>query len=243
MKTGLLLINLGTPDAPTPGAVGRYLREFLGDERVIDIPWLARKFLVNVVIAPTRSFRSAREYKKVWTTEGSPLLTHGQNVRDALQTRLDRPEMKVAFEGEVKVELAMRYQSPSMDGVLKRMQKEHYDRIIILPLYAQYASAVGTTISAPNLAGLNTFNYLLIHTDLVSRGLLIGNTYHQVIGKLTFNVGSGSQQNYEPFNVPSVSEQIAGNRIKSLRFWVTNELNETVFINDTWAASYRITWE
>ncbi|MDG2209174.1 MAG: ferrochelatase [Flavobacteriales bacterium] len=147
MKTGLLLINLGTPDAPTPGAVGRYLREFLGDERVIDIPWLARKFLVNVVIAPTRSFRSAREYKKVWTTEGSPLLTHGESVRDALQARLNRPEMQIAFEGAVKVELAMRYQNPSMDEVLKRMQKEQYDRIIILPLYAQYASAsTGSTL-------------------------------------------------------------------------------------------------
>ena len=69
MKTGILLINLGTPDAPKPGAVGRYLREFLGDERVIDIPWLPRKLLVHGIIAPIRSFRSAREYKKVWTDE------------------------------------------------------------------------------------------------------------------------------------------------------------------------------
>lgn len=147
MKTGILLINLGTPDAPKPGAVARYLREFLGDERVIDIPWLPRKLLVNGVIAPIRSFRSAREYKKVWTDEGSPLLIHGEKVRDLLQTRMNRPEMVTAFEGEVTVELAMRYQNPSMDVVLKRMQADHYDRIVILPLYAQYASAsTGSTL-------------------------------------------------------------------------------------------------
>ena len=147
MKTGILLINLGTPDAPKPGAVGRYLREFLGDERVIDIPWLPRKLLVNGIIAPIRSFRSAREYKKVWTDEGSPLLIHGEKVRDLLQTRMNRPEMVTAFEGDVTVELAMRYQTPSMDVVLKRMQADHYGRIVILRLYAQYASAsTGSTL-------------------------------------------------------------------------------------------------
>jgi protoporphyrin/coproporphyrin ferrochelatase len=147
MKTGILLINLGTPDAPKAGAVARYLREFLGDERVIDIPWLPRKLLVNGIIAPIRSFRSAREYKKVWTDAGSPLLIHGENVRDLLQTRMKRPEMVAAFGGDVTVELAMRYQNPSMDVVLKRMQADHYDRIVILPLYAQYASAsTGSTL-------------------------------------------------------------------------------------------------
>ena len=69
MKTCILIVNLGTPDAPTPGAVGRYLREFLGDGRVIDFPWLPRKILVNGIIAPIRRFKSAREYNKVWTDE------------------------------------------------------------------------------------------------------------------------------------------------------------------------------
>ena len=147
MKTGIILINLGTPDAPTAGAVGRYLREFLSDGRVIDIPWLPRQMLVKGLIAPIRSFRSAREYKKVWTEDGSPLLVHGEKVRDLLQTRLNRPEMIAAFQGEVKVELAMRYQNPSMDSVFERMQGDQYDRIVILPLYAQYASAsTGSTL-------------------------------------------------------------------------------------------------
>jgi ferrochelatase len=147
MKTGILLINLGTPDAPVASAVWRYLKEFLSDGRVIDIPWLPRQILVKGLIAPIRSFRSAREYKKVWTEEGSPLLTNSQSVRDLLQERMNRPEMVKAFQGEVTVELAMRYQNPSMDHVLKRMQLDQYDRIVILPLYAQYASAsTGSTL-------------------------------------------------------------------------------------------------
>lgn len=139
MKTGIILINLGTPDAPTPGAVGRYLREFLGDGRVIDIPWFPRKLLVNGIIAPTRKFKSSKEYKKVWTSDGSPLLLYGQALRDKLAHRFTNEE--------VTVELAMRYQNPSMDVVLEGMRKENYDKIIIVPLYAQYASATtGSTI-------------------------------------------------------------------------------------------------
>ena len=71
-KKGVLILNLGTPDDPNPGAVGRYLREFLGDGRVIDIPWLARKLLVNGIIVPFRKRKSSAEYKKVWTDAGSP---------------------------------------------------------------------------------------------------------------------------------------------------------------------------
>ena len=147
MKTCILIVNLGTPDAPTPGAVGRYLREFLGDGRVIDFPWLPRKILVNGIIAPIRRFKSAREYKKVWTDEGSPLLLYGESLQRELQQRFDTNDARHAFGGEVKVELAMRYQHPSMDHVMARMEKDRYDRICVLPLYAQYASATtGSTL-------------------------------------------------------------------------------------------------
>lgn len=139
MKTGILLINLGTPDAPTPGAVGRYLSEFLSDGRVIDIPVVPRMLLVNGIISPIRRFKSSAEYKKVWTDSGSPLLLYSQELAEKLQRR---------FEGdEVTIELAMRYQTPSMDSVLEKMRKANYDRIVILPLYAQYASATtGSTL-------------------------------------------------------------------------------------------------
>ncbi len=138
-RTGVLILNLGTPDAPTPGAVGRYLSEFLGDGRVIDIPYIPRKILVNGIISPTRRFKSSAEYKKVWTEKGSPLLLYTIELLEKLKDR---------FKGEdIEVEMAMRYQSPSMEEVLGRMQKANYDKLVIVPLYPQYASATtGSTI-------------------------------------------------------------------------------------------------
>jgi ferrochelatase len=131
-KTGVLLIQLGTPDSPSVPDVRKYLREFLNDSRVIDIPWLARKILVNVIIVPFRAPKSAKVYQKLWTDRGSPLLFYSVSLKEKLQEILgDR------FE----VELAMRYQNPSMDLVLKRMEKKNYNKILILPLFPQYASA------------------------------------------------------------------------------------------------------
>ncbi|MFM1933077.1 MAG: hypothetical protein RL226_2380 [Bacteroidota bacterium] len=139
MKTCVLIINLGTPEAPTPGAVGRYLREFLGDKRVIDIPWLARKILVNGIIAPTRKYKSSKEYKKVWTPEGSPLLLITQELQNLLAERFKTDD--------VTIEMAMRYGEPSMEKVLQRMELGRYDKVVVFPLYPQYASATtGSTI-------------------------------------------------------------------------------------------------
>jgi len=139
MKIGILVINLGTPDAPTPSAVGRYLREFLGDKRVIDIPWLGRKILVNGIIAPTRKYKSSKEYKKVWTADGSPLLLYTQELAKKLSERFQNED--------IHVEMAMRYGSPSMTSVLQKMETDRYDKVIVLPLYPQYASAsTGSTL-------------------------------------------------------------------------------------------------
>ncbi|MBI1266489.1 MAG: ferrochelatase [Cryomorphaceae bacterium] len=139
MKIGILIINLGTPDAPTPSAVGRYLREFLGDKRVIDIPWLGRKILVNGIIAPTRKYKSSKEYKKVWTADGSPLLLYTQELAKKLGERFQNED--------IHVEMAMRYGSPSMASVLQKMETDRYDKVIVLPLYPQYASAsTGSTL-------------------------------------------------------------------------------------------------
>jgi protoporphyrin/coproporphyrin ferrochelatase len=138
-KTGVLLVNLGTPDDPNPRAVGRYLREFLGDKRVIDIPTIPRKLLVNGVIVPTRKGKSSKEYYKVWTEEGSPLLLYSEQLEEEVS--------KLFKEKNVEIFLAMRYQSPSMESVLAEMQKANFDQIIIFPLYPQYASAsTGSTI-------------------------------------------------------------------------------------------------
>ena len=131
-KTGVLLINLGTPDDAKWGAVRRYLSEFLNDPRVIDIPWLLRKILVNGIIVPFRSFSSTKIYKELWTEKGSPLMYHGESVTEKLQAQLG--------DG-FGVHLAMRYQNPSLKKVLGEMRLLNYQKIIIVPMFPHYASA------------------------------------------------------------------------------------------------------
>ena len=132
MKTGVLLINLGTPDNPSTGKVRSYLSQFLNDPRVIDIPWLARKLLVNLIIVPFRAPKSAKIYQELWTEEGSPLLLHSQAVQGKLQE---------ALGDRYTVELAMRYKNPSLESVLERMRKVGYKKIILLPMFPHYASS------------------------------------------------------------------------------------------------------
>ncbi len=133
-KTGVLLIQLGTPDSPSTSDVRRYLSEFLNDPRVIDIPWLPRKLLVNGIIVPFRAPKSAKIYKELWemSNNESPLLVHTQSLMEKVQSN---------FGEEVEIHMAMRYQNPSLDSVLAKMKKKNYDQIIILPLFPQYASA------------------------------------------------------------------------------------------------------
>ena len=113
MKTGILLINLGTPDSPHPKDVKRYLTEFLTDQRVIDLPFFRRHCLVRGVIVPKRYKESAELYRLIWGKEGSPLLYYGKRVMGLLQDQLGE-----AFQ----VELAMRYQSPSIEEGLSRLK-------------------------------------------------------------------------------------------------------------------------
>lgn len=131
-RTGVLLINLGTPNSPSVKDVRRYLFEFLNDPRVIDVPAVARFILVNLIIVPFRAPKSAKIYKDLWTDNGSPIIIYGKSVREKLQKALGE---------DFDVELAMRYQNPSMDEVLTRMGKKDYKKIIIVPLFPQYASA------------------------------------------------------------------------------------------------------
>ena len=134
-RTCVLLIQLGTPDSPSTRDVRRYLSEFLNDPRVIDLPYLVRKILVNGIIVPFRAPKSAKIYKELFDLSNgeSPLLTHTQSLTSLLQDRFK--------ETDVHVEFAMRYQNPSMDSVMERIRKENFDHIILLPLFPQYASA------------------------------------------------------------------------------------------------------
>ncbi len=137
MRKAVLLINLGTPDSPNRGDVARYLREFLMDRRVIDIPALPRNLLVKGIIAPFRSGKSSKAYKELWTDRGSPLLYHLEDLHK---------KMDEALQG-MDVYYAMRYQNPSLPNVLKEIEKKAYQKIIVLPLYPQYASSTtGSTI-------------------------------------------------------------------------------------------------
>jgi protoporphyrin/coproporphyrin ferrochelatase len=139
-KTGVLLMNVGTPDSPKVGDVRKYLSQFLNDPRVIDIPWIARKLLVNAIIVPFRAPKSAKLYQEMWTEKGSPLLIHSRNFRDGLQAELG---------DDYQVEIAMRYQNPSIEEGLEKIRKNNPDRIIVLPMYPHYASSsTGTCIQA-----------------------------------------------------------------------------------------------
>ena len=134
-KIGVLLLQLGTPDDPSVSSVRKYLKQFLNDPRVIDIPYLLRKTLVNLIIVPFRAPKSAKIYKELWDYGNgvSPLIHHSENLQNELQNRFSNEN--------VHVHLAMRYKNPSMPSVLNRMKNDGYDHIIILPLFPQYASA------------------------------------------------------------------------------------------------------
>ncbi len=137
-KTAVLLINLGTPDSPSVADVRKYLFQFLNDPRVIDIPWLLRAILVNLIIVPFRAPKSAKIYKELWTKDGSPLSIHGKIVMQKLQERI---------ASKADVFFAMRYQNPSIDSVLEEIRKKNYAKIIVIPLYPQYASSsTGSTL-------------------------------------------------------------------------------------------------
>jgi ferrochelatase len=133
-RIGVLLINLGTPDAPTPEAVGPYLCEFLMDGFVIDVPKPLRWFLVNVMIVPRRKGQSAKAYQKVQLPEGSPLLVYTRALTEKVAASL-------ATEDRYVVEYAMRYGKPSIAATLSKLRSLDVSRIIVLPLYPQYAES------------------------------------------------------------------------------------------------------
>ena len=139
LKTAVLLINLGTPDSPAVKDVRKYLFEFLNDPRVIDIPAIARSILVNLIIVPFRAPKSAQIYQGLWTNnglpdgrKGSPILYYGKSVQEKLQNVLG---------DNYDVYLAMRYKNPSIDFALSEIYKNNYEKIIVIPLFPQYASA------------------------------------------------------------------------------------------------------
>lgn len=136
-KIAVLLVNLGTPDSPKTLDVGRYLFQFLNDKRVIDIPWLLRKILVNLIIVPFRAPKSAKIYKDLWTQKGSPIIYHTHDLSEKLKNVLG---------GDYHIEYAMRYKNPSLKKTLQSWKGKNFKQIIILPLFPHYASATNGSV-------------------------------------------------------------------------------------------------
>ncbi|WP_105719110.1 ferrochelatase [Cronobacter dublinensis] len=129
VKSGVLLVNLGTPQAPTPSAVKRYLKQFLSDRRVVDVPRFIWWPLLRGVILPLRSPRVAKLYQSIWMEEGSPLMVYSRRQEKALSAAL----------GDVPVALGMSYGQPSLDSAVQKLLDQHVDHIIVLALYPQYS--------------------------------------------------------------------------------------------------------
>ncbi len=139
--TGVLIVNLGTPDAPTPAAVRRFLAEFLWDRRVVDLPRIPWWILLNGLVLPFRPRRSARAYREIWTDAGSPLLTHTRAIIAALERKLH-----ATLPSPPQVAMGMTYGNPSIASALEPLLAAGIRRLVVLPLYPQYSAT--TTAAA-----------------------------------------------------------------------------------------------
>lgn len=172
MKKGILLVNLGSIDVCCPKVLAKYLRQFLMDERVIDLPYWKRWLLVHAFIVPFRVPKVIKEYEKLFLAEGSPLLVHSQALTQKVQAILG---------DDFTVELAMRYQNPSIEKALNNLRSKPIDELVIFPLFPQYASAtvgsvhqevmrlVSTWTIIPNLQFISSFYDHPLFLDCMSQ--------------------------------------------------------------------------
>ena len=176
-KTGVLLVNLGTPDSPSVKDVRKYLKEFLMDPLVIDLPYWKRYPIVNWLIIPARVKNSAFTYQQVWTKKGSPLLVYSDKMKIKLSASLGN---------RFVVELAMRYQKPSINSAINNLKKSNLKDLIIIPLFPQYAEATTRSvleycINSLKKAGLsieiNHIPYFHANEDFINSFVNIGKSY------------------------------------------------------------------
>lgn len=135
-KKAVLILNVGTPDKPEVRSVRKFLSEFLNDPFVIDLPWLLRKILVNLIIVPFRAPKSTKLYQQLWEKEGSPLLTNAIKLKEKLAKKID---------DEHSVFMAMRYGNPSIDSALREISKGNFGKLIVIPLFPHYAASTSET--------------------------------------------------------------------------------------------------
>ncbi|MDH5501483.1 MAG: ferrochelatase, partial [Gammaproteobacteria bacterium] len=196
---GVLLVNLGTPDAASAPAVRRYLREFLSDSRIVELPrWLWWPILHGFVLR-VRPARSARAYRKIWTDDGSPLLLFSQSLTAAVAEKLS-----VQLKGNVHVELGMSYGNPSIPSALQRLLDANVRRLVLLPLYPQYSSTTTGSVFEAVTKCLSRYRWI--------PELRFVNHYHddlEYIGKLADTVrhfratqGSGDKLLFSFHGIP-----------------------------------------
>ncbi|MGQ0287198.1 ferrochelatase [Pasteurellaceae bacterium 22721_9_1] len=141
-KIGILLANLGTPDAPTPEAIKPYLRQFLTDPRVVDLPKWRWWPLLNFIILPPRSKRVAKNYQSVWTEQGSPLLATTKQQQEKLQAYFAQHHADL----DIEVEIGMSYGNPSIQSAVQKLTDLNVEKIVVLPLYPQYSSTTTASV-------------------------------------------------------------------------------------------------
>ena len=187
LKVGILIANLGTPDAPNAKALRPYLRQFLSDTRVVEIPRSIWWFILNGIILVIRPKKSAAKYAQVWTDEGSPLLVHAKK-----QTQLLRGFLAQKINSPFAVELGMSYGNPSMQSAVEKLKAQHCDRILVFPLYPQYAaSSTASALDAVwrvlmkmrNMPGIRTIRSYHDHPAYIAALANSVQAYWQINGK------------------------------------------------------------
>lgn len=153
--TGVLLVNLGTPDAPTTAAVRRFLKPFLSDPRVVEYPRLLWWLILNGIILRVRPSRSAEAYQKIWTEDGSPLMLHSRALADGV-----RRQLEAQAPGTYRVELAMTYGEPSIASAIDKLQAASARRLLVLPLYPQYSGTTTASVFDNVAAKLRTLRWV-----------------------------------------------------------------------------------
>ena len=189
-STGVLLTNLGTPSAPTAAALRPYLKQFLSDPRVVEIPRLVWMIILHGIILRVRPAKSAKLYESIWMEGGSPLLVHSQNQRDKLAAQLAEQGLNA------NVKLAMRYGEPDMAKVLQEFQQEGIRNIVVLPLYPQYSGpTTGSTFDAvsrelnkwrfvPQLHFINSYHDHELYIQALANSIAADFAQHGVPEKL-----------------------------------------------------------
>jgi protoporphyrin/coproporphyrin ferrochelatase len=189
LKVGILLANLGTPDAPTAAALRPYLRQFLSDTRVVEIPRAIWWIILNCIILVIRPKKSAEKYAQVWMKEGSPLMVHAQR-----QTQLLRGFLAQKIKSPFAVELGMSYGNPSMQSAIDKLKAAHCDRILVFPLYPQYAASSTASamdavfrvlLKARNMPGIRTIRSYHDHPAYIAALAKSVQAHWQINGKPT----------------------------------------------------------